>query len=151
MGRMSGYMLTWSTYGTWLQGDEKGYVNDGKVLGGNAALENSNIDSLVKERVFLTDKQIDLVRGTILQEAAMHGQHVHALSVVSDHVHLVVECIEKLSVEKAVWCYKYATKAVIAESGIDGPVWTKGYDKRFCFNEASLNTRVRYVLEHGAG
>jgi hypothetical protein len=32
-------MLTWSTYGTWLQGNEKGFVKDGEIRGGNAALE----------------------------------------------------------------------------------------------------------------
>jgi len=28
MARMIGYMLTWTTYRTWLQGDKRGYVKD---------------------------------------------------------------------------------------------------------------------------
>jgi len=28
MARMIGYMLTWTTYGTWLQRDKRGYVKD---------------------------------------------------------------------------------------------------------------------------
>jgi len=28
------------------------------------------------------------------------------------------------------------------------PIWTEGYDKRFCFDEMTLANRVRYVLRH---
>jgi hypothetical protein len=28
------------------------------------------------------------------------------------------------------------------------PIWTDGYDKRFCFDEASVLTRIRYVERH---
>jgi len=27
--RLFGYMLTWTTYGTWVQGDRRGFVKDG--------------------------------------------------------------------------------------------------------------------------
>ena len=148
MGRMIGYMLTWSTYGSWLQGDEKGYVKCGKVLGGNRALENSNLASLVKERVFLTDPQRKVVRDAILEEAARYGQQVHALSVLSDHVHLVLGCIDRFSIERAVRCYKNATISVMVASGFAGKVWTKGYDKRFCYDEQSLRARIAYVRRH---
>jgi len=30
--RIIGYMVTWTTYGTWLQGEKKGYVKNGKIL-----------------------------------------------------------------------------------------------------------------------
>ncbi len=30
MASMIGYMLTWTTYGTWLRGDKRGYVKDGE-------------------------------------------------------------------------------------------------------------------------
>jgi hypothetical protein len=28
------------------------------------------------------------------------------------------------------------------------PIWTAGYDTRFCFDEASLRNRIRYVERH---
>ena len=148
MGRMIGYMLTWSTYGTWVQGDSKGYVKGGDILGENGALENSNLNSLVKERVLLTDQQREVVRESILHEAAAKSQQVYALSVASDHVHLVLNCTPKLNIERAIWCYKYATKAALVKEGFKGKVWTKGYDKRFCFNEKSLRSRIAYVHGH---
>ncbi len=29
---MIGYMLTWTTYGSWLQGDERGWRKDGVAM-----------------------------------------------------------------------------------------------------------------------
>ena len=42
MGKMLGYMITWTTYGTWLQGDKRGYVKDGKIYKKNPQLEQKN-------------------------------------------------------------------------------------------------------------
>jgi len=39
MSEIIGYMLTWTTYGTWLQGDARGYVKNGKILSENKGLE----------------------------------------------------------------------------------------------------------------
>jgi len=38
MPKTLGYMLTWTTYGSWLQGDERGYVKDGQTLRGDKEL-----------------------------------------------------------------------------------------------------------------
>jgi len=39
MVKTLGYMITWTTYRTWLQGGEKGFVKKGKVRGENAAIK----------------------------------------------------------------------------------------------------------------
>lgn len=38
MARLFGYHLIWTTYGTWLQGDKRGYVRNGKILDGDESL-----------------------------------------------------------------------------------------------------------------
>jgi len=42
MAKTVGYMVTWTTYGTWLQGDRRGYVRDGQVLGEDKTLHDAN-------------------------------------------------------------------------------------------------------------
>jgi len=32
MSKLVGYMVTWTTYGSWLQGDKRGFVKDGKIF-----------------------------------------------------------------------------------------------------------------------
>jgi len=42
MGKLIGYMVTWTTYGSWLQGDKRGYVKNGEILLAEKILEKSN-------------------------------------------------------------------------------------------------------------
>ncbi len=43
MGKTLGYMITWTTYGTWLQGDKRGYVKEGEISGENKRLREANL------------------------------------------------------------------------------------------------------------
>lgn len=147
MPRTVGYLITWTVYGAWLQGDERGYVKNGEVLRENKALENVNRESLKQEPVRLSSKQKQVVRETILKEASLQGQQVHALTVCSDHVHLVTGYVHT-PIEKLVWAYKYATTAALHKNGATGKIWTKGYDKRFCFDNKTLQQKIRYVQRH---
>lgn len=51
-------------------------------------------------------------------------------------------------VESTAARYKRATSQALREKGFKGKVWTRGYDKRFCFDEKSLRARVDYVKKH---
>ena len=51
-------------------------------------------------------------------------------------------------IEETVRRYKNASTVALREKGLEGKVWTRGYDKRFCFDEASLEERIRYVQGH---
>jgi hypothetical protein len=148
MGSVVGYMLTWTTYGTWLQGDARGYVKDGKTFKGNPALLRANKESQQYETVRLDGQQKDIVRDAILEESECMGQKILALSVWSTHVHLVVENINE-PVGVVAGRYKRAATCALQVDGFEGKVWTKGYDKRYCFDEASLKARVDYVNGHG--
>ena len=43
---MIAYMVTWTTYGSWLQGDKRGYVKDGQILGGNYNLKTVKVSEV---------------------------------------------------------------------------------------------------------
>jgi len=144
VGRTLGYMLTWTTYGIWLQGDERGFVRDGKILRGNKGLAQANKLSQVQGSVKLTKRQRELVREAILKEAALRKQRVHALAVKATHVHIVVQnTVEPIG--NMVAYYKKAGRLAIKATRHTGKLWTRGYDKRFCFDEASLQARTKYA------
>ncbi len=140
-------MLTWTTYGTWLQGDERGYVKDGKTLGGDRVLMEANKRSQAGRTVHLSAKQKRVVHNAILREGALLGQRILALAVCSNHVHLVAEYITK-PVGDVVAIYKAAGRKALNDLGIKGKVWTKGFDKRFCFDRESMQERIDYVNRH---
>ncbi len=147
MGRTLGYMLTWTTYGTWLQGDDRGFVRDGKIRRGNKGLMQANKLSQVQVSVKLSKKQRQLVREAIVEEATLRGQRVYALSVKATHIHIIVQNTGE-PIGNMVAYYKKAGRLAIKATGHTGKLWTRGYDKRYCFDEVSLEQKIGYVKSH---
>lgn len=79
MAETLGYMITWTTYGSWLQGDERGFVKDGKVLPANQSLVDSNKRSLKKESVKLSGAQRQIAQVAIIKKARQLNQRIYAL------------------------------------------------------------------------
>jgi len=147
MGRVIGYMVTWTTYGSWLQGDRKGWVKDGEVRGGCEELRKANKMKMGQKKVALSRKAQEVVRGAILEEAEKTRQKIFAISVKATHVHIVGEAIEEL-IETVVARYKAAGRKALSAEGYTGRIWARGYDKRYCFDEEELKARVEYVNKH---
>jgi len=147
MAKMLGYMITWTTYGTWLQGDKRGYVKNGKILEKDEGLRKANVQSLKSAVVELSRQERQIVREAILGKAEQLGQKIHALAVCSNHVHVVAERTTK-SIEMVVSHYKNAARLALQANGFVGRVWTRGVDKRFCFNVEHMESRIEYVRSH---
>ena len=150
MRRTVGYMLTWTTYGSWLQGDERGWVRDGKVQGPNAPLRQANASQQVDEVVHLSAEERTAVRKAILEESARQKYALRAVAVAADHVHVVMEYQDK-PIGQVVRGYKSKGWAVLRSMRARGKLWTRGYDKRFCFDKATLEQRAAYVERHVGG
>ena len=147
MGKIIGYMITWTTYGTWLQGDKRGYVKDGKILRENDTLLQSNLKRLKNPATRLDTEHCAIVRRAVLNKAKEIRQHIYAIAVCSSHVHIVAERTNE-SIEKVVSFYKNAARLALRSNGFIGRIWTKGFDKRFCFNREELENKIQYVASH---
>jgi REP element-mobilizing transposase RayT len=147
MSDIVGYMVTWTTYGTWLQGDKRGYVKNGQVLPGDKIINEANRKLQKYDPIVLSKNEREVICQTITDEAACRGQKILALMVCSNHVHLVAEPC-KFSIEEAVSIYKNKATSALRKFGRPGRLWTKGFDKRFCFNANELAARINYVVRH---
>ena len=147
MNKTIGYMLTWTTYGSWLQGDERGYVENGRVLSSDKKLVELCEKCQKGHTVKLGYSEKDIVRRAILNEANRIGYTIEALAVCSNHIHLVVRYSPE-PIGQIVSRFKNVTTSALKKHGRDGRVWTRGFDKRFCFNEEDLNRRIQYVKNH---
>jgi len=74
------------------------------------------------------------VKNAVLKEAKAIGQKVYAIAVCSNHVHIVVESIGK-GCSYSVGRFKKAATTELRQYGYNDKVWTKGFDKRYCYNE----------------
>jgi len=140
-------MITWTTYGTWLQGDGRGYVKNGQTYHENKALMQKNKKLQAQDMIKLSRNQQQVVRKAINEEAELQDQCIYALSVQSNHVHIVAEYTRQ-PISKIVAYYKKSARLALKVAGHNGKLWTKGYDKRFCFDKAALEQRIKYVQDH---
>ncbi|MFA5423412.1 MAG: transposase [Phycisphaerae bacterium] len=147
MGKLIGYMVTWTTYGTWLQGDKRGYVKNGKILEPDPELEKANQRQQSFDKVTLTSLQREIIKSVILSEAKQIGQKIFAIAVCSNHVHILVEAINKTP-SYITGRYKRAGTIAMLRAGFKGKLWTQGFDKRYCFDEDSLQKRIQYIEKH---
>jgi REP element-mobilizing transposase RayT len=150
MKRMIGYMVTWTTYGSWLQGEKKGYVKKGQILAQNEKLKSANQSLQKYPTIKLNPEQKQVVENAIIEEARKINHKIFATAVCSNHVHIVAG-ISRESIEQAVHRYKYSATLALRKYIGHGKIWSKGFDKRFCFTDKELENKVRYVRSHNKG
>jgi len=147
MANTLGYMVTWTTYGSWLQGDKRGFVKDGTILPPDSNLNETNLHNLQKPPVSLTTAQKQIVNQAIIDKAVKLRQKILAMSVCSKHVHLVI-AYDGSQVESSVRHYKNTSLVALRKEGFTGRVWSTGFNKRFCFDQRTLQNCINYVNDH---
>lgn len=86
------YHLTWTTYGSWLPGDDRGWVarDQFAIQSPDPARYESASRFLVDDPVLLDDAQRAIVDQTIVDHCAFRGWTLHARNVRTQHIHVVL-------------------------------------------------------------
>lgn len=147
------YLITFTTYGTWLHGDEKGSVDKehnqyGSPFVGRSPAWHRREQSVLKNPAFtLGRKARERVLETILDVCRFRGWQAHVVHVRSNHVHIVVSGEEKP--EKMMVDFKaYATRAIKKIANKQGAVkkyWTQHGSTRYLWTKESLDSAMKYV------
>jgi hypothetical protein len=147
MGDTLAIMFTMTTYGTWLRGDLRGWVDEGATMPPDPVLEEKDRQRMKHEPfVFAKGQLLDV--GTMIGESLRSRlqQRILALTVRTWHVHFVV-IATKHPVSAIAKCAKDAVRWGLR---VDRPIWTDGYDKRYCFDGESVRSRIGYVQRHNS-
>jgi REP element-mobilizing transposase RayT len=152
MGEPVAYLLTWTTYGTWLPGDARGWVDPHRRHGEVVEPPDNYREARARERmtedaVVLGAPVRDAVEKAIRATCAYKGWSVHALEVRSNHVHAVVSAIGVPPGEVMRMLKSYASRALNALQPMRPREhwWTRDGSKRYLNTEESLHAAVRYV------
>src|SRR5262245_26201359 len=90
-GEPLAFLVTWTTYGTWLPGDARGWNRKGEAENQRPnPLFVEMAQSRMKEaefRLSVVDRRI--AEQTIRDHCRIRGWHLHAVNARSNHVHLV--------------------------------------------------------------
>ena len=151
------YHLTWTTYGTWLHGDARGWVKWGEwgIKPADPEQERAARARMAEAAVVLTDAQRALVEQTVRDHCRIRGWSLHAVNARSNHIHVVItanrEPDEVMNQFKA-WCSRKLSDA----AGLVGTVakkagrrrwFTEGGDKELIDSEGYLDNAITYVSE----
>lgn len=147
MGKMVGYMVTWTTYGTWLQGDNRRYVKDGEILEPDENIYATNKKLQKSKTVRFTKEERNIIQRAILQEAEKIGQKIEALAVCANHVHIAARPCKPF-IEDVVSRYKNIAMFALEKQEDRKRIWTRSFDKQFCFTEEHFSKAVEYVRKH---
>jgi REP element-mobilizing transposase RayT len=142
-------LITWTTYGTWLPGDSRGWR---KRVGGHQLpsplLEAWCRKQMKGQAVLLGAKDREAVESACYEHCRHRGWSLLAVNARSNHVHIVV--VTDLSPQKTRDQLKAnATRSLRqqAEPLIAERTWTSGGDCEILDNDDDMYNAVRYVME----
>jgi hypothetical protein len=108
-----GYFLTWVTYGTWLPGDARGWVEYKKGWQLPDPIRELETKALMTEDAcILTAEQRRVVEAQIAETCTHRGWTLHAVNCRSNHVHAVVAADVKSPNKIRVDLKAWATRAL---------------------------------------
>ena len=145
-------LVTSTTYGNWLPGDERGFVDGSEqnVYGtpyrkAEPELKRYATELLKSETVFLDRKQAETILVQWQKETRKLDWHLFVVAVMSNHFHLVVAAPQ--DTDKAALLNRFKSRASFALNKHFGKRtwWTSSGSVRFSFDEPALQARLNYV------
>ena len=143
------FSITWPTYGTWLPGDERGWVEYHRGW----HLPNNNLEQhcracMTKKQCLLSIAERKIVLTQILETCEFRKWVHYASDCRSNHAHIVVGAAntlpKKIRVDIKAWC----TRRLRERSRLEQENWwAERGSIRYIWTEESLATVVRYVNE----
>ncbi len=152
--------ITWTTYGSWLPGDSRGWMKWKKGEQKPQPLLEDWCRGRMKEKsVLLCSEQRDAVEKVIREHALVRGWELHAVSARSNHVHVAVTVVPETGnqayriadgVKRVRAQFKANATRVLrqGENPIQNEkVWTKGGDIQIIDKDEDVEQIVIYITE----
>ncbi len=157
------WFLTWTTYGTWLPGDERGHASKVRTIDGAAVRHNApGTDYDAKRRGLQLDARALLAGDSILlrseqaerlieqfHETAQHrGWTLLAVAVMANHVHILVGVPGDPEPETLLRDFKsYGSRRLNRLFGepASGTWWTAGGSTRKKEDRDAVSAAIEYV------
>lgn len=149
MREVFGVLITWTTYGTWLPGDARGWR--AKRLGNQPAdpkLEAEAREKMKFDPVTLSAADRATVEAACREHCDHRGWTLHAVNARTNHVHLVVVADVKPQTIRDQLKANCTNKLRQQEQPLDRErTWTKGGDCEVLYDEQSLQNAIRYTID----
>lgn len=149
-----GYLITFTTYGTWLHGNNVGSIwknskeSNTTLIGSNPTLEKAEFDKLKNAPFKMNSHQRQIVLEAILKVCHFRRWNGYAVHVRSSHIHAIVSA--KTKPERMMNDFKiYATRALRQDTvqSLPGKIWTRHGSTKYLWNNRELSDATNYVRD----
>ena len=149
MGDPIAYFLTWVTYGTWLPGDQRGWVEYRRGWQvSDPQLERLCAQLMTEDACRLSSTEQRIVENQIAETCQHRGWTLHETNCRSNHVHAVI-CAQDVPPKKIrddvkAWCSRRLNEN---SSQARDHWWAERGSIRWVWNQEQLNRVILYVRE----
>ncbi len=143
------YFLTWTTYGTRLPGDDRGWnrKDEPEIQQPNPLFDESARAKMKESTFRLSGEQREIVEETIGRHCKIRNWRLHAVNARSNHVHVVVTAPgykpETVRDQIKAWCTRKLKEAGESRTNF----WTEGASCRWVNTEDDLEAAIVYALD----
>ncbi len=143
------FFLTWPTYGAWLPGDSRGWVEyrRGWQLPDPIKLLEARA-KMMEDACSLSLSQRQIVETQVAETCTCRGWVLHAINCRSNHMHVVIGAAgttpKKIRIDLKAWCTRRLKER---SNPTRENWWAERGSQRFVFDEESLSTVIQYVTE----
>ena len=157
------WLLTWTTYGTWLPGDDRGFVSN--VLDGEGPEVKHNLPGTkpdAKQRglllsatanrkgpaVFLALGQAEVVLEQLSETAQYRGWDLLAVAIMGNHIHVIVGVPGDPDPATLIGIFKSYVSRLLNKHfcrPVSGTWWTESGSRRKLPDEAAVLAAIAYV------
>jgi REP element-mobilizing transposase RayT len=155
MDQPMAYLITWTTYGSWLPGDARGSFDvEGNYIPPNEELQANARALMTEDEVTLTPQQREIVEKIIEKHCAIRSWPLHARNARTNHVHVVVSASidgEEVREQLKTWC----SRALSEHAGLKPAKdkngarrwWTEKGNVEPIWTDRHLDAAARYTNE----
>jgi REP element-mobilizing transposase RayT len=135
--------VTTTSYGTWLPGDLRGYVQRGIILPGNPKLMELSRQLMKSEPVFFSASERDRLFDALVAACDEFGYRLSDVTIESWHLHFILWHGED-AIETVMGRLKTRMRQALAR----GRIWTEGYCGEPLFDDAAIEQVQEYIARH---
>jgi hypothetical protein len=134
--------VTTTSYGSWLPGDPRGYVERGEMLPRAANLEAYAKQRLASEVVVFTRKERQALFRALAAASSEFAYHLSDATIEATHVHWIVAHDDPIAAMVG------RLKARMRQTLGRGRIWTRGYSARRLPTARALESARTYIAAH---
>ena len=140
------YFITWTVYGTFLQGDYRWWRKKGRSQSPQPLLEQWHRDRLKHDVILLNEEHREIVENEIEKHCEHRNWHLWIASARTNHVHAVVTAVNHSGSKTRDQLKANCTRGLREQFKIfiDRPVWTVGGDWKCINDEDDLERAIIY-------